>query len=140
MVAIEALFEQYEWTVEALEPGIWRAVFSTERDEEFDLYVMAAEGAVRFAVTPFVTRPDPACEARVAALLLRLNPQIPYAYFGVDDEEDIMLLADLPESLLDFESFALVLDTLTQATNALAHEIRRVAHEPDYHSPVLPDA
>lgn len=140
MIEIAALFDQYEWAAEMVEPGIWRASFTTERDMDYDLYVMAAEGAVRFAVTPFVTRPDPACEGRVGALLLKLNPQIPYAYFGVDGDGDIMLLTDLPASLLNFEGFAAVVDALAQVTNALAYEIGRVAHEPGYHSALLPDA
>ncbi|MCC6169413.1 MAG: hypothetical protein IT329_19485 [Caldilineaceae bacterium] len=140
MAEIAALFDQYEWAAEVVEPGIWRAGFTTERDLEYDLYVMAAEGVVRFAVTPFVTRPDPACEGRIGALLLKLNPQIPYAYFGVDGDGDLMLMADLPASLLNFDSFATVVDTLAQVTDALAYEIGRVAHEPGYHSALLSES
>jgi hypothetical protein len=139
MVEINALFEQHEWAIEALEPGIWRAAFTTERDEDYDLYVMADETALRFAVTPLVTRPDSACEARTHRLLLGLNAQIAYAHFGIDGDGDIMLLADVPLNDLTYAGFAAIVDTLTQATDALAHEIRRVAHEPDYHSPVLPE-
>lgn len=139
MIEIAALFEQYEWAAEMVEPDIWRAIFTTERDAEFDLYVMLAEDAVRFAVTPFVMRPDPDSEARIGALLLKLSPQIPYAYFGTDDDGDIMLMADLPAGVLNYDTFALILDTLTQATNALAYEIGRVAHEPGYHSALLPE-
>lgn len=139
MIPVEALFEQHEWTAEQLEPGIWRATFTTEREEEYDLYVMATATAVRFAVTPFVTCGESADLDRVARLLLMLNPMIEYVYFASDEDGDIMLLADLSARLLDYEIFGTILDTMTQATNALAYEIRRVVHEPDYHSPLLPE-
>lgn len=138
MVEIEALFERYEWAAEQPEPGIWRATFSTERDEEFDLYVMAGEAALHFAVSPLVTRPDPACEGRVNALLLRLNQQIALVYFGTDDDGDVNLLADLPLGAVGYAGFAAILDALTETTGYIAYELRRLAHDPTYHSPLLP--
>lgn len=139
MIPVEALFEQHEWAAEQLEPGIWRATFTTEREEEYDLYVMATETAARFAVTPFVTCGESADANRVARLLLLLNPMMEYVYFGFDEDGDIMLLADLPARLLDYEAFGAIVDAMTEATSTLAYEIRRMVYDPDYHSPVLPE-
>lgn len=138
MVEIDAWFEQYEWAAEQPEPGIWRASFSTERDEEFDLYVMAGETALHFAVSPLVTRPDAACAGRVHTLLLRLNQQVALVYFGLDDDGDINLLADLPQEAAGYAGFAAIVDALTETTEQIAYELRRLAHEPAYHSPLLP--
>ncbi len=137
MLKIDSLFAEYEWRAQQPEAGIWRAAFSTEREEDYDVYVMAGETALHFAVSPFVTRPDAACEGRINALLLRLNQQMPLVYFGVDDDGDINLLADLPLALVTFDGFAAILDALTEATESLAYEVRRLAHDPDYHSSLL---
>ena len=63
MADITNLFRRHHWSCEILEPGVWRASFATEREEEFDLYVLVAEDWVHFAVSPLVPRPAAARRA-----------------------------------------------------------------------------
>jgi hypothetical protein len=135
---LEDYFARYGWAVEMPDEGIWRGSFAIERDEEFDLYVMANDEWVHFAVSPLVAAPDPACLGRLYAVLLRLNQQMRLVYFAVDEDGDVNLLAELPRPGFGYVHFASVLDALTAYTDALAYELQRTAHEPGYHSPVLP--
>ena len=135
---MDGYFERYGWAVEKPEPGIWRGSFATHRDDEFDLYVMVGEEWVHFAVSPLVAQPDPACQGRLFAALLRLNQQMRLVYFAVDEEGDVNLLAELPRRGFSYAHFEAALDALTGYTDTLAHELQRTAHEPEYHSPRLP--
>ena len=136
-LAIGDFFERYEWATAELEPGIWRSSFATARDDEFDLYVMVGEEWVHFAVSPLVHGGDPAAQPRFYASLLRLNQQMRLAHFGVDDDGDVNLLAELPRTSFGYDSFARVVELLTNYTETLAHELQRTAHEPNYYSPLL---
>ncbi len=100
MIDIAACFERYEWTAERIEAGIWRTTFAVESEEDFDLYVMVSEDWVHFAVSPFVAAAPPGSEARVYAILLRLNQELRLARFALDGDGDINLLVDLPASAL----------------------------------------
>lgn len=132
-----ALFSAIGWEAEEPESGICRAVFATEREEDYDLYVMVGEEWVHFAVSPLV-RPAPGVDgARLADVALRLNQQMRLVRLALDDAGDLNLLADVPVSDCDEVTFALVVDLLVQYTDALAYELRRIAHEPGYHSAKL---
>lgn len=133
-VDIAILFERYEWSYEVLEPAIWRSRFAGQEDEDFDLYVMQAEDWIHFAVSPFLPRSRPECAERLHQSLLRLNQQMRLARFGLDEDGDVNLLADLPSHNLAYERFALALDTLVHYTQTLAHDLARTATEPDFHS------
>lgn len=136
-IDLESLFMAYGWDCEEPEPGIRRAVFSTEREEDYDLYVMVGEAWVHFAVSPLV-RPAPGADVgRLTEAALRLNQQMRLVRLGLDEAGDLNLLADLPRSECREDTFALAVDLLTQYTETLAYELRRIAHEPGYHSVTL---
>jgi hypothetical protein len=136
-INLAAYFRRYAWAAEELDPDLWRASFFTDRELEFDLYVMLGEAWVHFAVSPFAPRPEPACLPRLAAGLLRLNQQIQLAYFALDEEGDVNLLATLPRHGFVYRHFELALDALVGYTERLAHDVSRLATDPNFFSPLI---
>src|SRR5688572_9488765 len=124
-IPLAAYFEQYEWAVEEIEPHVWRASFTTESEEEFDLYVMEGDEWLHFAVSPLVHIGEPEKHARLIAALLRLNQRMRIVRLGLDDEGDLNLVADAPRARFDFGDFALISDLLVEYASALAYEIAR---------------
>lgn len=135
---IQAYFRRYAWAYEIVEPHIWRSSFATDRDVEFDLYILLGDHLLHFAVSPFVAQPLPACQLRLYDGLLKLNQQMQNAWFALDDEGDINLLASLPRRGCSYPLFAATLDGLTGYTNLLAHDAARLAREPNFHTPLIP--
>jgi hypothetical protein len=135
---ILAYFEQYEWAAEELEPGVWRSTFSSENDEEFDLYVMVAEEWIHFAVSPFVALGDGLTRPHLLSALLRLNQRMRLVRLGVDDQGDLNLVADVPLARFSFGDFALIVDLLVEYAGALHREIARSVANENYFSPLLP--
>jgi hypothetical protein len=138
-VNIPAYFRRYDWACEQVDVAIWRSTFTTEREQEFDLYVMLGEEWVHFAVSPLVIAPLPATRERVYGGLLRLNQRLRLAHFAIDDAGDINLLAELPRRGFTFPHFATAMDALVAYTAALAHDLTRLASEPGFHSPLVPE-
>lgn len=136
-VPIADFFEQYEWTAEEVEGGVWRSTFTTEAEEDFDLYVMVADEWVHFAVSPFVKLDEAAQRAPLLNALLRLNQRMRLVRVGLDDEGDLNLVADAPRTRFDFGDFALILDLLTEYAGALAREVQRSVDDENYFSPLL---
>lgn len=137
MTDIPAFLTRYGWSYEELEPGLWRTSFATENDEEFDLYLFTAEDWVHFAVSPFLpplAEPD---RPRLHAALLRINQNLHLARFALDEDGDVNLLADVPAQRLTFNAFAQVLELLVFYADRLAGELRRLATQPGYHSPLF---
>jgi hypothetical protein len=137
-IAIAEFFEQYEWAAEEIEPGIWRSTFTTEAEEDFDLYLMVGEEWLHFAVSPLARMGDAPPDARLLAALLRLNQRMRMVRLGLDDEGDFNLVADAPRERFNFGDFALIVDLLTEYAAALAREVQRSVDEPNYFSPLLP--
>jgi hypothetical protein len=137
-INIPTYFKRYAWACEQVEDSIWRSTFTTEREEDFDLYVMLGEDWVHFAVSPFVPKPDSACQPRLFAALLRLNQQMRLVSFALDDEGDVNLLATLPRHGFAYRHFATTVDTLVSYTQSLAYDVARLATEPTYYSPLVP--
>lgn len=137
---ISAYFRRYAWANEPVEANIWRSSFATERDVEFDLYVMLGPDLLHFAVSPFVSQAAPECRLPLYDGLLRLNQQLQNAWFALDDDGDINLLASLPRRGCSYPLFAAMLDTLTGYTNLLAFDAARLASEPHFHTPLIPIA
>jgi hypothetical protein len=131
---ISAFFDRHEWSYAKLEPTIWLATFATDDGGEFDLYVMSGEEWIHFAISPFLPKPMPECQARLFATLLQLNQQIRLAYFGVDEEGDVNLLVDMPARGFDYRQFAQAVDSLHHYSETLAPDLGRVATEPSFHS------
>ena len=139
-IPIAQFFEQYEWAAEEIEANVWRASFTTESEEEFDLYVMAGDEWLHFAVSPLVHVGEAERHARLIAALLRLNQRMRIVRLGLDDEGDLNLVADAPIERFDFGDFALILDLLVEYASALAREIARSAADDNYFSPLLPSS
>lgn len=137
-INLAAYFRRYAWAAEEIEPDLWRTTFFTDQEVEFDLYVMLGEDWVHFAVSPFTPRPEPACQPRLCAGLLRLNQQIQLAYFALDSEGDVNLLATLPRPGFAFRHFTTALDTLVGYTEHLAQDVGRLATEANFFSPLIP--
>lgn len=136
-MTIPAFFERYEWSCEEVEPGIWRAGFADEREEEYDLFVAETDDWLHFAVSPLTPRPVADCSASLHETLLRLNGGLRLARLALDDDGDVALLADLPRSELVYAHFAAALDALTGYTRQLAGELTRTATRPGYRSPLF---
>jgi hypothetical protein len=137
-IAIAEFFEQYEWVAEEVEADVWRSTFTTESEEDFDLYVMVAEEWIHFAVSPMVRLGEAEARPRLIGALLRLNQRMRLVRLGLDDEGDLNLVADAPRERFEFGDFALILDLLTEYTSALAYEVQRSVTDDNYFSPLLP--
>lgn len=137
-IPVADYFEQYEWGAEEIEPGVWRSTFTTEGDDEFDLYVMLAEEWIHFAVSPLVHTGSVELRPHLTSALLRLNQRLRVVRLGIDDEGDLNLIADAPRERFDFGDFALILDLLVEYTSALAYELQRSVNDAAYFSPLLP--
>lgn len=139
-VSVGEFFEQYEWAAEELEPDVWRSTFTTESEEEFDLYVMVGDEWIHFAVSPLARLGRAEDKPRLVAALLRLNQRMKMVRLGLDDEGDLNLVADAPRSRFEFGDFALLLDLLAEYASGLAYEVQRSVDNEDYFSPLLPHA
>jgi hypothetical protein len=137
-IAMADFFAQYEWTAEEVEQDVWRSTFTTESEEEFDLYVMVADEWIHFAVSPLAHIGAAEEKPRLVSSLLRLNQRIKVVRLGLDDQGDLNLVADAPRERFDFGDFALILDLLTEYASALAYEIERTIKDDSYFSPLLP--
>lgn len=133
-VDIATFFQKYEWTAQHVDTNVWLSSFATERDEDFDLYVAVADDWLHFAISPFAPRPRPECTTALYKALLELNQQMRMVRFTVDEDGDVNLLADLPQSDISFAGFAAVLDTMVYYTEQLAHEVARTATQLGYRS------
>lgn len=138
-IDLERMFIRYGWVAEQADTGIWLSVFTIENEEEFDLFVMASEEWIHFAVSPFLPKIPAESRHIVLETVLRLNQQMRLVYFAIDDDGDINLLAELPRPGFSFRQFKLTVDRLALYTERLAPELARLAREPDYRSPLLPD-
>ncbi len=134
---IPEFFERYEWSCKEIEPGIWRASFADEKDEEYDLYVAQTEEWLHFAVSPLTPRPIDENKHLLHENLLRINQSLRLVRLAIDDEDDVALLADLPVHNLHFSHFAAALDALTSYTRQLGGELGRIATQHGYHSPLV---
>jgi hypothetical protein len=134
---IGEFFEQYEWVAEEIEAGVWRSTFTTESEDNFDLYVMLGEEWVHFAVSPLAHIGDVEHRLRLYGALLRLNQQMRLVRLGLDDQGDLNLVADAPLERLDFGDFALILDLMVEYASVLAYEVTRSVGDANYYSPLL---
>lgn len=137
MLDIGNLFDRVGWSYTAPEAGLWQSSFFTEREEEYDLYVMVVEDWVHFAVTPFLPPLPSAQTGHIYAVLLKLNQQMRGARFALDGDGDVTLIADMALRHLDAAAFVEMLETLTFYTERLAEELWRMATNPGYQSPLM---
>lgn len=137
-VTIAGFFEQYEWVAEEIERDVWRSAFTTESEDDFDVYVMLADEWIHFAISPLVHIGMAEQRPRLIAALLRLNQRLRVVRLALDDQGDLNLVADAPRERFEFGDFALILDLLTEYADALAREIERSVRDENYFSPLLP--
>jgi hypothetical protein len=137
MINIPNYFKRYAWACEQVDTQIWRTSFTTEREDEFDLYVMLGEEWVHFAVSPFLSKLEPEQQPRLYKALLHLNQQMRLVYFAVDAEEDVNLLAELPVRGFTYAHFETAINALVDYTQTLARDLGRTAREPNFHSPLI---
>lgn len=139
MLNIGDLFDRAGWSYTTPEPGLWQSNFFTEREEEYDLYVMQVEDWVHFAVTPFLP-PIPAAQtARIHTALLKLNQQMRSVRFALDGDGDVTLIADAAARRLDTLAFNETLEALVLYADQLGGELWRMATDPGYFSPLVQD-
>lgn len=137
MLDIGDLFDRAGWSYTTPEAGLWESNFFTEREEEYDLYVMVVEDWVHFAVTPFLP-PIPVTQtARIHAALLKLNQQMRSVRFALDGDGDVTLLADIAARQLDSTVFIEILSAFVFYTDQLAGELWRMAADSTYFSPLV---
>lgn len=137
MLDINNLFNCAGWACTTPEVGLWQSSFFTEREEEYDLYVMVVDDWVHFAVTPFLP-PIPVTQApRIHAALLKLNQQMRSVRFALDGDGDVTLLADTAARQLDSTAFTEILDAFVFYTDQVAGELWRMATDPTYFSPLV---
>jgi hypothetical protein len=129
---LQAFLDEYEWQMEELEPGFWHAVFSTEYEEDFDLFALFAEEWLHLSVTPFTPRPAGDGLSRLAPVLLRLNERLPLVRFTLDDDDDIALRCDLPIDALSNAIVAAAFDMLTAGTVIYARPLSRMVADPAF--------
>ena len=139
MTDIGVLFDQNDWGCEVVEADVWRTTFAIASEEEFDLYVLLAEDWLHFAVSPLLTTGALTNPARFQRTLLKLNQELRMARFALDADGDVNLLADLPLDLVDAARFGQMLDLLVFYADRLAADLRRVAADPHFHSPLFAD-
>lgn len=137
MLDIAACFDHYGWSYTTPEANLWQSSFYTENEEEFDLYVMVVEDWVHFAVTPLLPTIEAAAAPRLHRLLLKLNQQMRLVRFALDGDGDPTLIADAPVARLTHAVFAQIVEAIVAYVGLLASELRRLAADPSYHSPLV---
>lgn len=137
MTDISDFFDRLGWTYTAPEAGLWQSSFFTESEEEFDLYVMVVEDWVHFAVTPLLPPVPEAQAARIHRTILKLNQQMKLVRFALDDDGDVSLIADAGAAQLTDAFFAQIVEAFVYYADQLAAELRRMALDAAYASPLI---
>lgn len=132
MHMIDEYLARYGWSGERLDEATWRSAFAGEDEADHDLYIMASEQWVHFAVSPLCRRPTPENVPRLNALMLRINQGLAACALAVDDDGDVNLVAALAIAGLGYAQFEQLLDMLIQVTAELAHELERIGRNASY--------
>jgi hypothetical protein len=132
---IGSLFAQQGWPCEEVEPYTWHTTFGGAQGERYDLYVLAADEWLHFAVSPLLPQRPPPEAAWLHQVLLLLNQEMRLARLALDADGDVNLLADLPLAALTPTAFGQVIEVLAFYAAALAPELRRLAADPLYTFP-----
>ncbi len=136
-INIPTYFKRYAWTCQQVDAQIWFSTFSSEFEDEFDLYVSLGDEWMHFAVSPFLPRPELSQQARIYEVLLHLNQQMRLVHFAVDGDGDINLLAELPIHGFVYAHFAAAIDALVYYTQTLARDLGLMILDPNLRSPLI---
>ena len=132
MPPLDAYFHHAGWTAEEIEPGVWRAAFAGQAGATYNVYVLAADEWIHFAVSPLVTVDWTQNHERLPTVLLHLNQDLRLVRLALDADGDVNLLADLPASHTSAALFAETLELLASYADHLAFDLWRLAaHPPD---------
>lgn len=132
---LKTFLEQYGWQYEQPQEGLIVTGFRG-RSGVFRLFLQATESWVVMAIAPFVPRPEPESAGRFYHALLRLNYEMNLAKVGLDADEDVVLMVELPAEDLRYEDVARALDVITFSADNLYLPLANLATNPNY---VLPD-
>jgi hypothetical protein len=131
MSNLAAYFQHAGWPAEEIEPGVWHSSVADESGAPYQLYVLADEDWLHFAVSPLLHGAGIDEASPLHADLLRANQQLRLARLALDADGDINLLADLPAAHASAALFAQTLELLAGYTNILAPQLREAASEPN---------
>lgn len=132
---LAAFLERYGWEYEQSGEGLIVTGFRGETGV-FRLFIQEAEAWVIVAIAPFVPRPEPECLARLYTVLLRLNYEMNLVKIGLDTDDDVVLMLEIPAEALRYEDVARALDVITFSADSLYLPLANLATDPDY---VLPE-
>lgn len=132
---LRTFLEQYGWQYEQPGEGLIVTGFRG-RTGVFRLFVQVTEGWVIVAIAPFVPQPEPECAGRLHRALLRLNYEMNLVKVGLDADEDVVLMAELPAEDLRYEDMARALDAITFSADSLYLPLANLATDPNY---IFPD-
>lgn len=124
LAGIRACLEADGWAVEELTPSTLRTRFRC-REQVLSLLVHEEPRFVTFAVVPFVRMPDePDLVEDVAAHLLRLNRELNFAKFSLDEDGDVLLSVEYRLSHLDPSEVRDAIDVLSFYADKHYGEVR----------------
>jgi hypothetical protein len=98
---------------------------------------MVVEDWVHFAVTPLLPPIPEAQTERIHRAVLKLNQQMKLVRFALDEDGDLSLIADAPVAQLTDAFFAQIVESFVYFTDQLAAELRRMAFDGAYASPLI---
>ena len=134
MVDIAAYFRHYGWTCDEVDPGVWHSAFAVEAGldpgDVYDLYVLAADDWVQFAVSPLHSPSFGAVPERLLSFLVHTNQDLRLARLALDADGDVNLLVDVPAPHINAELFGQVLELLAYYASELGPQLRRLDGEP----------
>jgi hypothetical protein len=124
---IRRCLETDGWAVEPLSESTLRTRFRC-RDGVLNLLVHEAPRFVTFAVVPFARLPDdPEAADALADRLLRLNREMNFAKFAVDEDGDVLLCVEYRLSHLDPSEVRDAIDVLSFYADRHYAEVRALA-------------
>ncbi len=110
---IRACLESDGWAVEVLSESTLRTKFRC-REHVLSLLVHEAPRFATFAVVPFVRMPEDAeAVEAIAERLLRLNRELNFAKFSLDEDGDVLLSVEYRLSHLDPSEVRDAIDVLS---------------------------
>jgi hypothetical protein len=113
LAGIRACLEADGWIVEALSEATLRTRFRC-RDQVLGLLVHEEPRFVTFAVVPFARMPDDAEQIEaISERLLRLNRDLNFAKFSLDEDGDVLLSIEYRLSHLDPSEVRDAIDVLS---------------------------
>ena len=132
---IQTFLKQYGWESESPEAGLVVTEFRGKTGV-FRLFVQLVRDWVILVIVPFVPKPLQGCETRFLQALIRANYEMNLVKIGIDNEGDVALTVELPNSDPTYKNFALALDALSTYADLYYLPLSNLATDPSYHLPL----